>query len=189
MRHACCGRLSVPRTADSDVTSTKPQSELPDLIKIPACTVRDVAHGVGLFATRDIAEASTILAVEGRLQPYPTRYSIQIDAALHVDADASLPDHEMRVRHPWRFLNHSCEPNAAVDGRRLVALRAIGAGEQITFDYTTTEADMAEPFDCGCGARGCLGHVRGFLHLAGTAKRARAHRLAPHLRSHLDGTV
>lgn len=154
-----------------------------------ACTVRDLPHGAGLFSLRAFAQGDPILAITGRIQSTPTRYSIQLDHGVHIEADGNLPDHEMRVRHPWRFLNHSCEPNAAVDGRRLVALRAIGAGEQITFDYTTTEADMAEPFDCGCGARGCLGHVRGFLHLAGTAKRARAHRLAPHLRSHLDGTV
>ena len=165
------------------MTSTKPQSDFPDLIKLPACTVRDVAHGVGLFATRDIAEASTILAVEGRLQPYPTRYSIQIDAALHVDADASLPDSEMRLRHPWRFLNHCCEPNARIEGRLLRAIRAIALGEEITFDYTTTEADMSTPFQCLCGSARCIGHVRGFNHLPEDARRARMDRLAPHLRA------
>ena len=171
------------------MTSTKPPSTCPDLIKIPACTVRDVAHGVGLFATRDIAEASTILAVEGRLQPYPTRYSIQIDAALHVDADGALPEAELRVRHPWRFLNHCCEPNARIDGRLLRAIRAIAVGEEITFDYTTTEADMSTPFQCLCGSARCIGLVRGFNHLPEDARRARIERLAPHLRARVDGAA
>lgn len=167
------------------MNSTKPQSEIPDLIKIPACTVRDVAHGVGLFATRDIAQASAILSIEGRLQPHPTRFSIQIDVALHVDADGSLPDPEMRIRHPWRFLNHSCEPNARIEGRLLRAIRAIAAGEEINFDYTTTEADMSTPFQCLCGSSRCIGLVRGFNHLSEDARRARIDRLAPHLRTRI----
>lgn len=171
------------------MTSTKPPSDCPDLIQVPACTVRDVAHGVGLFATRDIAEASAILAIEGRLQPHPTRFSIQIDAALHIDADGTLPEPEMRVLHPWRSLNHCCEPNARIEGRLLRAIRAIAAGEEITFDYTTTEADMSTPFQCLCGSARCIGLVRGFNHLPEDARRARFDRLAPHLRARVAARV
>lgn len=147
------------------------------------CAVRDVEHGVGLFAARPIEAGATILEIRGTLQGHATRYSIQLDAGLHIEADAALPDHEMRLRHPWRFLNHCCDPNARVEGRTLVARRAIRADEQITFDYTTTELDMAEPFACLCGAEGCVGLVRGYAHLAPEAQRARADRIAPHLRA------
>ena len=146
-----------------------------------ACTVRDVGHGVGLFATRAVDAGAVILHIHGALQRHPTRYSIQLDADLHIEADASLPDDEMRERHPWRFLNHCCDPNARVQGRTLVARRAIAHGEQITFDYTTTELDMAEPFQCLCGTSGCVGLVRGYAHLSPAAQRARAGRIAPHL--------
>lgn len=139
--------------------------------------------GAALFATCRIPAGTRVLAIEGRLQSHPTRYSIQLDVATHIEADGQLPEAEMRRRHPWRFLNHSCDPNARVQGTTLVAVRAIGEGEQITFDYTTTEASMAEPFDCMCGAEGCLGTVRGFAHLDEDARRARADRLAPHLRA------
>lgn len=168
------------------MTSTTTQPTLSDTARTPACAVRDVPHGVGLFATRDISAGSTILSIEGRAQGHATRYSIQIDAVTHIDAEAVLPDHEMRARYPWRFLNHSCEPNARVEGRSLRAIRPIATGEQITFDYTTTEADMSTPFDCLCGASCCIGLVRGFNHLPEAARRARLDRLAPHLRAQVS---
>jgi hypothetical protein len=154
-----------------------------DLDSSHACTVRDLPFGAGLFALRRFAAGDAILTINGRMQSGPTRYSIQLDVDAHIEADAALPESEMRTRHPWRFLNHSCEPNAGVAGRRLVALRSIEPGDQLTFDYTTTEADMAEPFDCHCGAAACIGRVRGFAHLSDDLKRQRAARIAPHLRA------
>jgi hypothetical protein len=56
---------------------------------------------------------------------------------------------------------------------------AIAHGEQITFDYTTTELDMAERFLCLCGTSGCDGLVRGYAHLSPAAQRARAGRIPP----------
>lgn len=147
------------------------------------CVVGETTHGAALFATRDIAAGTTVLLIEGRLQPHPTRFSIQLDDGVHIEADGALPDAEMRLRHPWRFLNHSCDPNARVEARSLVALRPIACGEQITFDYTTTEASMAEPFACLCGASACVGSVQGFLHLSEAQQSARRAMLAPHLRA------
>lgn len=163
-------------TAAADLKS----APLPAKIASP-CEVRDTPMGAALFATCRIPFGTRVLSIEGRLQSHPTRYSIQLDVGTHIEADGDLPDGEMRRRHPWRFLNHSCDPNARVEGRMLVALRPIAEGEQITFDYTTTESSMAEPFDCMCGSKECLGTVRGYAHLDEPARRARAGRLAPHL--------
>ncbi len=143
--------------------------------------VHDTPHGAALRATRDLARGERILTISGRVQRHPTRYSIQIDVGRHIEADGDLPDAEMRVRHPWRFLNHSCDPVARIEGDALYARTAIRAGDEITFDYTTTEADMAEPFECRCGSPRCVGHVRGFLHLAPREQQARRTHLAPHI--------
>jgi hypothetical protein len=137
--------------------------------------------GAALIAIRDLAPGASILPIEGRLQSHPTRFSIQLDDGTHIEADNGLSEAAMRVRHPWRYLNHSCDPNARIVGRTVVALRAIRSGEQITFDYTTTEASMAEPFHCHCGAGNCLGLVRGFIHLTAAQQGDRAGRLAPHI--------
>ena len=65
-------------------------------------------------------------------------------------------------RYRWRFLNHSCEPNAEFAGRNLVAIRKIKPSEQITFDYNTTENDLSSPFECHCESDNCCGVVRGY---------------------------
>lgn len=149
------------------------------------CTVRQTATGVGVFATRDIGTGETVLDINGSIQRHPTRYSIQVNLDEHVECHESLAADEMRSRFPWRFLNHCCEPNASIVGRTLVARRVIRNGEQITFDYTTTEAQMAEPFDCRCGAERCLGRVSGFLALPAAEQRSRAPYVAPHIKSFL----
>jgi SET domain-containing protein len=56
---------------------------------------------------------------------------------------------------------HSCEPNCRIDlqERVMIATRAIGPGEAITYDYETTETWFSHPFWCLCGARRCRGRI------------------------------
>jgi uncharacterized protein len=59
------------------------------------------------------------------------------------------------------FFNHSCEANVGIRGQIiLVARRAISAGEELTFDYDTTEVS-AEPFACRCGSPLCRRAIDG----------------------------
>lgn len=172
------------------MTALASTEAIPTEVFVPShpCAVRQTPHGAGVFAIRAISRGARILRIDGRLQTHPTRYSIQLDVDVHIECfdhdenSNNTASTQMRSRHPWRFLNHSCEPNARVFGRSLLARRAISAGEQISFDYTTTEAEMAEPFHCGCGNSNCLGLVRGFAHLSAAQQRLRGTRLAPHLR-------
>ena len=52
--------------------------------------------------------------------------------------------------------------------RVVVALRDIEAGEAITFFYPSTEWDMAQPFECGCGSTQCIKVVKGAKYLPHT---------------------
>ena len=65
------------------------------------------------------------------------------------------------------MINHACRPNARVDFDRsaMVSITAIAPGEEITFNYLTTEMLMAETFHCGCGAPHCPGTIAGFEKL------------------------
>ena len=57
---------------------------------------------------------------------------------------------------PFDHINHHCAPNAAFGPRRqLIALRPIAAHEEVTMDYSTTEADAAWAMACSCGAEDC----------------------------------
>lgn len=148
-----------------------------------------VAHHYRVVAAEPIPPGRVLFPVDGATTDRPSRYSIQIDDHAHVDVGPGAPDDEMRVRYPWRFVNHSCEPNAVLRGRDFVALRAINAGEHITFNYNTTESDMAEPFDCRCGHDRCVGHIRGFAHLPPAEQARLLPWLADHLRQRLDSAL
>ncbi len=133
-------------------------------------------------ATEPIATGELIAKIEGVLSKQPSRYTIQIGENEHVDLppDASLE--QIMDRHTWRFLNHSCDPNAVIKGRTLVAARPIGPLEEVTFNYNTTEYEMAVPFKCGCRSQGCNHReIRGFKGLS----LAERERLFPFLAAHL----
>ena len=60
--------------------------------------------------------------------------------------------------------------------------RDIKKGEDITFDYTTTEYEMARAFKCLCGVANCLGEVKGFKFLSPKEKVRREKELSPVMR-------
>jgi D-alanine-D-alanine ligase len=59
----------------------------------------------------------------------------------------------------WSPINHSCDPNAWIEGLDLVARRPIEAGEQITIEYATFIAGTGDSFDCHCGEDDCRGII------------------------------
>ncbi len=134
-----------------------------------------------LVASRKVAAGATILRIDGIVQSYPSRYSVQVGPDEHIERPSTITAEEEERLYQWRFLNHSCAPNAALVGRDLRALRPIGRGEEITFDYLTNEFDMASPFRCGCGSPECVGEVRGFRHATRSLRRMLAPRAAPHV--------
>lgn len=135
-------------------------------------------HGTGVFAEGAIAAGELILIFTGprltRAEVDPNDYHLQIGDDLYLGASGAADD----------YVNHSCDPNSGfVDGLRLVALRAIAPGEEITWDYSTAidEADFPG-FKCQCGASNCRDSVRSFRDLdAATRERLRATAL-PYLR-------
>lgn len=63
---------------------------------------------------------------------------------------------------PADWVNHSCDPNAGLVGQIvLVAMRDIVAGEEICFDYATSDGSPYDEFECGCGSPLCRRHVTG----------------------------
>lgn len=139
-----------------------------------------------LVAARLFVPGEVILTIDGVVVPAPSRHSIQVGIDAHVEAPSGTDVFTALDRHEWRFLNHSCRPNAAVRGREVVALCEIRAWEEVTFDYNTTELDMDDPFRCRCGAPDCVGEVRGWAHLDPEQRARIAAGAAPYLREIRD---
>jgi len=68
----------------------------------------------------------------------PTRTSIQIAEGIHVE-DAI-----------GRYVNHACQPSCEISDAKIVALKDLNEGEEITFNYNANETIMATPFKCRC---------------------------------------
>ena len=128
--------------------------------RIRLIEVRKTAVGRGLFAQSDFAAETILGEVLGEVRPND-HYS---DYCIDMGGKALL-----EPERPFRFLNHSCEPNSEliqwkeqrVDGVRLPrlwvkTLRDIAVGEELTIDYAWS-ADQA--IECMCGSAKCRGFV------------------------------
>jgi len=100
--------------------------------------------GRGLYAKKRFSTENVVLILEGTYLPYPTKTSIQVGNK-HLES--------------WEggHVNHHCKPNTKVVQMMLVALKNIEIGDEITFDYETTEAELAVPFKCACHGRLIIG--------------------------------
>ena len=59
------------------------------------------------------------------------------------------------------MFNHSCDPNAGVKGQNVLVARCdIEPGEEICFDYETTDTEGLD-FQCSCSSPKCRGHITG----------------------------
>lgn len=145
-----------------------PRTALPDGGR-DGVEVRPCAIGRGLFARRAFAPGERILRLDG------PRYGRE-DPIHATEQGANLLQTGRRtyilLSEPAVFANHSCDPNAGVvQNRRLVAIRAIAPGEEITFDYSTTMEEDFWTLECRCGAPTCRGRVTDFRDLSDPLRR------------------
>lgn len=131
-----------------------------------------------LVTTTAIPEGTVLFRIEGHETRTPTKYSLQVGKDLHLDQRGARDANDRVRRFYWRYMNHGCEPTTFIREREVVARRDIAALEGVTFDYNTTEYDMAEPFECRCGSAHCVRTVRGARHLT-AAQRARVADVLP----------
>ena len=106
---------------------------------MPEIEVREIRENVrGLFANQQIKKGNIILVLRGKKISKPTKTSIQIGDKQHIEDSKG------------GFINHHCNPNAEINVGLVVAKKTIAKGDEITFDYTTTEEKLASPFMCDC---------------------------------------
>lgn len=130
----------------------------------PKCEARPIFGGdhEGVFALVSIAKGELIALFGGEVMNYEQmrqqppeiiRQSIQVEEDLYLVSTYPSPGDKF---------NHSCDPNAWIEGHiAIVARRDIAVGEHICFDYATCDGSPYDEFTCLCGAENCRGKITG----------------------------
>jgi hypothetical protein len=139
---------------------------------VPVVVRESIVHGRGVFATRRIEKGERIIEYlgdrvshdeadrryEGKDENDSHTFLFIVDSKTVIDAGVNGND--------ARFFNHSCNPNceSVVENRRVFieAIRAIEAGEEMTYDYQLYKEEddpenIDEVFACRCGFEQCRG--------------------------------
>lgn len=119
--------------------------------------------GRGVFAKRKILKWEAILVFEGpiiggataRAKGEKECWPLQIGLDEYID-----------LVSPGCFANHACDPNSGVrNDRILVAIRDIGEGEEIRYDYSTTVDEDFWCMSCQCKSSHCRSEIADFKYL------------------------
>ncbi len=148
-----------------------------------------VSRQKGLIAAEFIPKNAVVFSYQNQVSFERTRTSIQVGSDVHIEAGEFAS-----------FTNHSCEPNAYLwtnlrnEGYEahvvLVTVKDIEKGEEICFDYATTETKVTKDLQhvvCKCGSKSCRKSIDGFFSLPIQKRRELidSGMLAPHLQKEI----
>ena len=125
-------------------------------------------HGHGNFAEKSFDNGELITIIVGEivsgdeLDKSLAKMELGIDDDLQVGINLYLIPED-----PWRYFNHSCDPNSGVRAsREMLALKVIHSGEEITMDYSTVVGSHSTwTMPCSCGSENCRSIVGSILTL------------------------
>jgi len=92
-------------------------------------------HGYGLFAEQEIDEGVVLGVLDGQIIPW------KLHSKYHLTLEWNAIDADTLLVRPYRtkysYINHQCESNLILmrDPLRVVTLRRISKGEEMTLDY------------------------------------------------------
>lgn len=125
--------------------------------------IRENNRKLAVYATRFIRKGEEIMVFEGKLISFKEAVSkgkrmgdpLQVEESLYLD-----------LEQPASSINHSCDPNCGlINNRKLIAIRDIVKGEELTFDYSTTMDEDFWEMKCRCSSPSCRKIIRDFKFL------------------------
>jgi len=123
--------------------------------------------GRGLFASRAIVKGEVVWTGPTKEQTFtlkeisswPKRKQRKFfEYAYQTKVNAFTGPEDGTPHDPSLFMNHSCDPNTWFDGDNILkARRDIAEGDEITYDYETSETIFFRHLSmrCRCGSKNC----------------------------------
>ncbi len=136
-------------------------------------------EGKGIFADEDIKKGETVFKLSGPLVRREMRSERESKRFINwIGVGKNLWINPNPTKH--RHFNHSCDPNTAIlKGRTVVAIRSIKKGEEITFDYSSTDTDPLWRMECKCDSKNCRRVIGSVFLLEPKTFEQRAHYIRP----------
>lgn len=127
----------------------------------PKLEVRSWQNQFGVYALEAITQGELLSVWNGIIVTYDKLADLPADILRHtIQVEDNLYLASVTATEPPDYINHSCNPNAVLEGHlSLIALRDIAADEAISFDYGTSESTPYDEFDCACGSQNCRGRI------------------------------
>lgn len=160
-----------------------------DHIAVPV-EVRELGAniGQGLFVRSPIAKGEVVAVFGGFATPAHQFREMPADRqrhAIQVADDIYLVGGEERSLGD--YVNHSCDPTAHLAGEiTLVAARDLAVGDQLTYDYATSDSAPYDEFECECKAERCRGKVTGEDWMNPVVQRWYEGCFSPYLQRRID---
>ena len=117
-----------------------------------------------MFAKENILKGERLAVFGGWIMPIDEIGELPEELAeftMQIEERFVLGSEKSQKPEDTDFFNHSCSPNSGFSGQIfLVAMRDIGKGEEITFDYAMVVSEsvgskIVFEMDCRCGSENC----------------------------------
>lgn len=125
--------------------------------------------GNGVFSKKHIPKGSLIKTLSGEMVTEQQCLERINDGQENYDDPFQIEEGDTVMDRKYidldelsRTFNHSCSPNAGIRNvSDLIAIEDIRAGQEITYDYSTTVglAETLFAMECRCGADNCRGVI------------------------------
>lgn len=119
--------------------------------------------GVGLHASEPISRGDRVAYIHGPIRIVRDFTKLPIEQRKPSDNWIGVGRYSYidTANSPFRFINHSCDPNTVINlPRTVTALKHITKNTEITMDYSLTEAGQDFSISkCTCGAKKCRGRI------------------------------
>ena len=142
---------------------SRPEGRLRNYLS-PLAEAREIApKGFGSFAVTPIPMGTIVATFGGtiltriKFETYPLE---QRSRSIQIEMDQFVLGPELR--EPGDSINHSCLPNCGLrNATQLIAMRDIAVGEELTYDYATSDTSDYDEFECACGSDNCRVRITG----------------------------
>ncbi|HEY4506496.1 MAG TPA: SET domain-containing protein [Candidatus Paceibacterota bacterium] len=144
-------------------------TNLPDNSDLVVANSTVLENQFGVITKKSFNKGEVIFSVKGPVLSQPTKYSFSVGIDKHIDP--LRDDGSFDFGH---YLNHSCDPNTIIrvvnsdtsPHIEIVARRDIKSGEELAFDYASSEYNpTTSKTSCLCKTDTCRGVMHGFKDL------------------------